>query len=647
MEVLKGPGGGGPQGPLGNGGSHEGLMVEGSMDEAYAAAIRCKRGGCKSSRGKKRVRLGSKAAQLPLPAVCVAWEGGAAEGDESVLLQEGPDDASGDRSAAGMDPHAAAAATAAGDCAGSSGGGGQDASEAALKEEEEAVSTETSAATAAAAASPEDEDTIFVGPPQHAIEDRVALKDWLRLVEHSDVGEAGALSEWSPADPELIVTNFAVGPPRLYRVPLSFEGHSLVAPHRELLGPPIASGAVNPGSSAHWRPDGRLLATGYESGHVSVWSQDGALLASLRASETSVICLGFSVSGTRLAAACADGQVVVWSVCPPPTRASASGSSAPIKASSAANSDVAEASLAWGDGCEGEGQHQQQKGERWTFQPCLSYTHTSGVIDLDWSGDRLLASGAIDGAVIVVDVEDGTEIRKQELAGEDVAAKESASAAAEVATLRWNAAGKLLAIVDSSSVVEVWDLSRPECQPVALRAHSEAIIKADWRNGGPHDDLELLLTVAMDRQLLLWSTRQLEAPMKRLVYDGNSFRGLAGEQHIPPECNVKCPCCLEMHVRSHPPTSLRVSRDGSRVAVGTYDSVLRVYALPSLECIASYVDLQMVIPHITWRSTHDCLAYNVFQMGKTVVLKPPTDAPEPQVQQEMQQEQQPRQLLYY
>ena len=47
--------------------------------------------------------------------------------------------------------------------------------------------------------------------------------------------------------------SFAVGPPRLYVVPLSFSGHSEIAPFKELAGPPIASGATNPGSSAHWR----------------------------------------------------------------------------------------------------------------------------------------------------------------------------------------------------------------------------------------------------------------------------------------------------------------------------------------------------------------------------------------------------------
>ena len=108
---------------------------------------------------------------------------------------------------------------------------------------------------------------------------------------------------------------------------------------------------------------------------------------------------------------------------------------------------------------------------------CLSLSPFAlgGVIDLDWSGDRLLASGSIDGAVIIRDAKDGSLIQvpretaaaankpsshavadaaseKHEVAEGDTAA---APATAEVATLRWNAAGRLLAIVDSSSVVEV------------------------------------------------------------------------------------------------------------------------------------------------------------------------------------------------
>ncbi|KFG44758.1 transducin beta-like protein TBL1 [Toxoplasma gondii GAB2-2007-GAL-DOM2] len=71
----------------------------------------------------------------------------------------------------------------------------------------------------------------------------------------------------------------------------------------------------------------------------------------------------------------------------------------------------------------------------------------------------------------------------------------------------------------------------------------------------------------------------------------------------------------------YPPTSLRISGDGSRLAVGTYDSVVHIYALPSLTEVASLIDPHMVIPHITWRSTHDSIAYNVFNMGRTIVAK--------------------------
>lgn len=52
----------------------------------------------------------------------------------------------------------------------------------------------------------EAEACIFLGPPLAALERRTPLRDFVRLVEVQDVGEAGALSEWSPADPELLVT---------------------------------------------------------------------------------------------------------------------------------------------------------------------------------------------------------------------------------------------------------------------------------------------------------------------------------------------------------------------------------------------------------------------------------------------------------
>ena len=66
------------------------------------------------------------------------------------------------------------------------------------------------AAAIAGASGEEEMCTIFIGPPQHPFEERMPLRDWLRLIEHSDVGEAGALSEWSPTDPNLIVTKSGI-----------------------------------------------------------------------------------------------------------------------------------------------------------------------------------------------------------------------------------------------------------------------------------------------------------------------------------------------------------------------------------------------------------------------------------------------------
>ena len=44
-------------------------------------------------------------------------------------------------------------------------------------------------------------------------------------------------------------------------------------------------------------------------------------------------------------------------------------------------------------------------------------------------------------------------------------------------------------------LLQVWCLSSPPTVPFCLCSHSDAIIRADWRNGGPDDDLELLLTL--------------------------------------------------------------------------------------------------------------------------------------------------------
>ncbi|CDI80520.1 transducin beta-like protein 1 (TgTBL1), putative [Eimeria acervulina] len=460
---------------------------------------------------EKRESLGSRAAALPLSAACASWESAATEGEESLLLHEGPEDAAADLSAA------AAAAAAVGSPAAAAAAVSLEAAESAQVKTapgesssmqlKSAASVSGAAAAAggataagtggggggAAAAAAVDEDTILVGPPLHAFEERVAVNDLLRLAECSDVGEAGALSEWSPVDPQLIVTNFAVGSPRLYRLPESIEGRQQLKPFKELAGPPIASGAANPGSSAHWRPDGSMLAAGYESGHVCVWGPEGSLLKTLSAGEASIICLSFSASGSRLAAACADGKVIIWAVSPPAAAATATATAA----AAAGESGVSEAK---------EGTAEQQEATEWTFTETLTYSHASGVIDLDWSGDRLLASGSIDGTVLVRDADTGVEMKvprtaaaaaaaaaaagtdgadrsgsgpsaaafaaaaaapgaegalaeKQGEAGDAdaaaAAAAAAAPAAAEVATLRWNGAGNRLAIVDASCVVQV------------------------------------------------------------------------------------------------------------------------------------------------------------------------------------------------
>ena len=147
--------------------------------------------------------------------------------------------------------------------------------------------------------------------------------------------------------------------------------------------------SIAPGAAlyAALQPDGSLLATGYESGHVCVWNPEGELLASLKASDTSVICLGFSVSGLRLAAACADGHVIVWNVHPPrsssSTAVAAAGASVvagaaadgPVKSDPTAPAPAAGRGMSW-QRHQGDAE-EQSEGDGWSFVPALSYSHAS------------------------------------------------------------------------------------------------------------------------------------------------------------------------------------------------------------------------------------------------------------------------------
>lgn len=513
------------------------------------------------------------------------------------------------------------------------------------------------------------EDTIFEGPPAHACEEKVALKNFIRLLPGQD-GDAGALSEWSPADPCLIVTNFAAGSPWLYRLPLNIVGPGVLAPYRELDGPRVA-GALNPGSSAHWKRDGELVATGYESGDVRVWRPlDSPFVASLSVSSTSVICTAFSCEGTYLAAACADGTVVVWKLCR--DEAAETREKGGLEVGSKSETNEATSGPKASEGSRREEGRDAESGNDVSFVRVHAYRHRGGVIDLDWTRDCVIASGSVDGCIVVTDFQEGVchclslgdvspsggtprtvttavpfansterraekggtggsapspkgrrdekregqdaedardsgealavfpekpapaelEAKKEDRKGD--AQKETLDASgseAEVASLRWNADGTFLAIVDSSPVVKLWRLDVPQAPLIELAAHAEPVIKAEWRDGGRDDDQHFLVTVAMDRQLLLWDLeKSKDEPAKNIVYN-------------------------------YPPTSLRISGDGSRLAVGTYDSMVHIYALPSLTEVASLIDPHMVIPHITWRSTHDSIAYNVFNMNRTIVAK--------------------------
>ncbi|RQX72277.1 transducin beta-like protein TBL1 [Toxoplasma gondii CAST] len=511
------------------------------------------------------------------------------------------------------------------------------------------------------------EDIIYEGPPAHACEEKVALKNFLRLLPGHD-GDAGALSEWSPADPCLIVTNFAAGVPWLYRLPsVEIVGPGVLAPFRELEGPCVG-GALNPGSSAHWKRDGELVATGYESGDVRVWRPlETSCVASLSVSSTSVICTAFSCEGTYLAAACADGSVVVWQLRRDKTAECGE------KVGAGREKDRSAAADSKSEETNGGGRDSEASNSAISFVKVHAYRHRGGVIDLDWTRDSVIASGSVDGCVVVSDLpkrvchwvslgavspragtatlrvfvenaaadanrqqekvetaagedsptapkarreekrdkDDGADPmgelpvfpeqpaeEQSDEKGEDARKADGLKAAdavegsdAEVASLRWNGDGTFLAIVDSSPVVKLWQLDDPPAPLIELAAHAEPVIKAEWRNGGRDDNERFLVTAAMDRQLFLWDLEKSRTePAKTIVY-------------------------------KYPPTSLRISGDGSRLAVGTYDSVVHIYALPSLTEVASLIDPHMVIPHITWRSTHDSIAYNVFNMGRTIVAK--------------------------
>ncbi|PFH33912.1 transducin beta-like protein TBL1 [Besnoitia besnoiti] len=519
------------------------------------------------------------------------------------------------------------------------------------------------------------EGQIYVGLPRHACEEKVAVKNFIRLLPGQD-GDSGALSEWSPVDPCLIVTNFAAGSPWLYRLPsLEISGPGALAPWRELAGPRVA-GALNPGSSAHWKSDGELVATGYESGDVLVWHPtEPVCVASLAVSRTSVICTAFSPDGHFLAAACADGAVVIWELrrrdksakkLREPVRAGEdrdgeSGGKTPA-ADGAKKREHAEAADARDDFEFVRVHAYRHRGERLHARAtppssmperparslsCLCAARYPAPRQPRVALSLSLSLGGAGGAApslqtvttplacaarsaenekkkVKREKEDSTggaaasprskkgeeetelevgalpafparsaeeeEEKSKNGAGVNATAELAESSEAEVASLRWNASGTLLAIVDSSPVVKLWQLDDPQAPLIELSAHTEPVIKAEWRDGGPNDTQEFLVTVAMDRQLLLWDLAfSKEAPTKSVAYN-------------------------------YPPTSLRISGDGSRLAVGTYDSVVHVYSLPSLTEVASIIDPHMVIPHITWRSTHDSIAYNVFNMGRTIVV---------------------------
>lgn len=128
---------------------------------------------------------------------------------------------------------------------------------------------------------------IFVGPPHRRFQDKWLLSGFYNL--YSLENTLAALTNWNPSIESQLLT-ISIGGPSFVSYEIPNKGYDY-----KLLSLPSNGSKVNINSTIGcFRHDGNVLATGYEDGRCCIWSNDAALLDTLKPFDCAVTAMAFS-----------------------------------------------------------------------------------------------------------------------------------------------------------------------------------------------------------------------------------------------------------------------------------------------------------------------------------------------------------------
>jgi WD40 repeat protein len=293
--------------------------------------------------------------------------------------------------------------------------------------------------------------------------------------------------------------------------------------------------------SVVFSPDGKLLATGYSNGVISIWeAATGKELLNCVGHSGRVYSVAFSPTGEMLASGSDDCTVRLWDV----------SNGVCLKTLLGHNSSVGIVTFSSVGEMLASGSEDNTV-RLWDIPggACLKILegHTNHVWSVAFnSTGKILATGSFDSSIRLWDTSSGFCIKT--LLGHDGA----------VASVAFSHKGKILASGSHDKTVRLWELDSGACLKI-LQGHSDRI----WSVAFSHED-KVLASGSYDKTAKLW--------------------------------NITSGVCINtLHDHSNWVRTLSFHPDGETLATGSYDTTIRIWNVKSGECLHTLHGYQVSI----------------------------------------------------
>jgi len=339
----------------------------------------------------------------------------------------------------------------------------------------------------------------------------------------------------------------------------------------------IFTGAFGAILSLALSPDGKLLATGCDTGEIWLWQIDtGVPLHTYQGHTSWVLSVAFSPDGKLLASGSQDLTVRIWDVDTNRCCATLRGHTHRI----------------WGvafspDGALLVSASHDRTVRVWdvvTGQCLKSFEEPSRIWCVACSPQgKLVATGSDDGVVWLWNIDTGRCVNRLQGHHE------------WVRTVAFSPAGKRLVSGGVDATIRVWDVSTGECL-LTLREHSSTVRSVCF---GPNEDL--LASVADDRTVRLWdiSTGQCLKTMREFEslawhwcvafsQDGQMIVSGSEDQAVRFWDVNTGRCFRSLHGYTLQLQSVAFSGDGQWLASGGIDQVVRLWDVASRQHVRTY-----------------------------------------------------------